>query len=191
MKHWIAMAGLSGGYMPNYCDVFEEYENAVQSLADIHDLGKTRTMRLRKNGYLSMNMNGTDGEIGLPPQPADGNEYCEIIECDCDEPHIHSENKVDWCDCPECKPDNESEEQMLLKPGDNATLDVEAYLKWYMDNIPLGDFLFDNPNVWIEDLSNKSYGEEPGYAINSGDSGFSESGIGCAYVPAKFLTPRK
>jgi hypothetical protein len=76
-KHWIAMAGLHG-CMPNYCGVHESYENAVGDLAALHELGKGRTRELKKNGYLELNIH------------RDGNEYCEITECDCDNPEEHN-----------------------------------------------------------------------------------------------------
>ena len=83
MRHYIAMAGLLG-YLPIYCDVFQTYEDAVDSLACIHELGRDRTRSLKRDGWLDLNL------------ARDGNEYCEIIDCDCDTPQDHSEQPLDW-----------------------------------------------------------------------------------------------
>lgn len=80
--HFIAMAGLHG-CIPIYCDVFPNYASAVESLAQIHELGKNRTRELRRNGYLELNLG------------RDGNEYAEISECSCDNPQEHSEDTID------------------------------------------------------------------------------------------------
>jgi len=77
--HYIGMAGLHG-CLPQKCEVYESYNDAVESLASIHELGKGRTRELKKNGYLELNLH------------RDGNEYCEIEECDCDTPEIHSDS---------------------------------------------------------------------------------------------------
>ena len=77
--HYIGMAGLHG-CLPQTCDVYETYQDAVDSLASIHELGKTRSAALKKHGYLELNLH------------RDGNEYCEIEECDCDTPEVHSDS---------------------------------------------------------------------------------------------------
>ena len=82
-KHFIGMAGLHG-YLPNYCEVYPDYESAVDWLAFIHELGKKRTRELKRDGYIELNLK------------RDGNEYAEIVDCDCDDPSIHTEN---WDDC--------------------------------------------------------------------------------------------
>ena len=78
-KHFIAMAGLHG-YLPQSCEVYDTYEDAVESLASLHELGKNRTRQLRKEGNLELNLH------------RDGNEYCEIEECECSTPEIHSDS---------------------------------------------------------------------------------------------------
>ena len=67
--HYHAMAGLCG-CMPNVNDVCETYRDAVDTLASLHDLGRRRTAELRRDGYLTLKCE------------RDGNEYCEIVECD-------------------------------------------------------------------------------------------------------------
>ena len=73
------MAGLHG-YLPQMCEVYDDHERAVEGLAQIHDLGKRRTAELRRNDYLELNLR------------RDGNEYCEIEECNCETPEIHSDS---------------------------------------------------------------------------------------------------
>ena len=77
-KHFIGMAGLYG-YLPIYCDFFDSYNDAVESLADLHELGKKRRAELKKNGFIELNLH------------KDGNEYAEITECDCSDPSQHSD----------------------------------------------------------------------------------------------------
>ena len=76
--HFIGMAGLHG-CMPNYGASFDTYEDAVESLASLHELGKNRTRELKRHGYLELNLK------------RDGNAYCEIVECNCSEPDSHNE----------------------------------------------------------------------------------------------------
>lgn len=81
MKHFIAMAGLRG-CMPNYCDVYFSEKSAVESLCDIHDKGYRSVFAnsLRKFHFAELNL------------AVDGNEYGEIVECDCDAPWEHSDD---------------------------------------------------------------------------------------------------
>ena len=80
MAHYIGMAGLHG-YLPQTCDVYESQKDAAESLAQIHELGRNRTRQLARDGYLELNCE------------RDGNEYAEITECDCAEPHVHSNSE--------------------------------------------------------------------------------------------------
>lgn len=77
--HFVGMAGLHG-CIPQTCEVYETKANAAEGLAQVHDLGKRRTAELRRNGYLELNLH------------RDGNEYAEIMECNCSEPDIHSDS---------------------------------------------------------------------------------------------------
>lgn len=77
-KHFIATAGLHG-YMPNVCEVYDSIRDAAESMASIHDLGKNRTARLRKDCYLELDLH------------RDGNEYIEISVCNCGNPEIHND----------------------------------------------------------------------------------------------------
>lgn len=76
--HYIAMAGLHG-CIPNFCDSYESVSDAVESLAQIHDLGRRRKAELKRNLYLELNLQ------------RDGNAYCEIQECNCGHPEDHSD----------------------------------------------------------------------------------------------------
>ena len=78
-RHYIAMAGLNG-YMPQFCEAFPDRNQAVDTLAEIHEIGKNRTTKLRKYGYIQLNLR------------RDGNEYCEIQECTCNDPSVHCES---------------------------------------------------------------------------------------------------
>ena len=79
MTHYIGMAGLHG-YLPNCCETYDTYDDAVDGMADMHDLGVRRIRKLRRDGYLELNLG------------RDGNEYIEITECDCEDPESHSDS---------------------------------------------------------------------------------------------------
>jgi len=76
--HFIGMAGLHG-CLPQTCSTYDNYIDAVEGLACIHELGKNRTRQLKRDGYLELNLH------------RDGNEYCEIEECYCDNPEQHND----------------------------------------------------------------------------------------------------
>lgn len=76
--HYIAMAGMHG-CSPNYCTSHESYTDAVEDLAALHELGRRRIQALRRDGSIELNIQ------------RDGNEYAEIIECECDNPSDHME----------------------------------------------------------------------------------------------------
>lgn len=79
--HYIAMAGLHG-CIPNYCDVYASFDDAVESLCQVHDLGPYSRFRkeLKKHGYTELNLR------------KHGNAYAEVSECSCEEPWIHSDS---------------------------------------------------------------------------------------------------
>ena len=86
--HYIAMAGLHG-CLPQTCEVYETYDEAVDALADLHELGDRRRRELRRDGSLELNLH------------RDGNEYCEIEERDCATPSVHSDSGTDLEDAEE------------------------------------------------------------------------------------------
>ena len=89
IKHYIAMSG-SHGCLPDHCEVFETYADAVADLVQLFELGRTRAARLKKNSYLELvpsPIESRDEEFGW------GAEYCEIQTCDCDEPAVHSDSQ--------------------------------------------------------------------------------------------------
>ena len=81
-KHYVAMAGLRG-YLPIYCEVFPNKEDARDSLEMIHELEGRELNELDKWNFVDLDLD------------THGNEYAEIIECDCDNPQVHSEHEVD------------------------------------------------------------------------------------------------
>ena len=76
--HYIETSG-DHGCLPDHCDVSFSYDDCVESLAQLFELGKGRQAELKKNGYLELRSN------------RDGAEYCEIVECPCSTPWIHSD----------------------------------------------------------------------------------------------------
>ena len=100
MKHYIGMAGLRG-CLPQTCDVYAEFDDAVDSLCLIHDLGIYSKFRkeLKRDGFVELHLHDwqTLNKNGVPfgpVYPGHGNEYAEIIECDCNEPWIHSDSST-------------------------------------------------------------------------------------------------
>ena len=73
-RHYHYGAGLHG-YLyqdgPHYADT---YRNAVRSLVDMYELDPKSARDLAQNGYLELDME------------RDGNEYCEITDCEGDCP---------------------------------------------------------------------------------------------------------
>lgn len=88
MPHYIAMSG-SHGCLPDHCEVFETYKDAVSDLVQLFDLGRTREARLRKNFYLELTPNPVEENQGEDF----GAEYCEIEACDCDNLLVHSDSR--------------------------------------------------------------------------------------------------
>ena len=76
--HFIAMSG-THGCLPDSCEVYDTHADAVEALAAMFELGRTRRTRLYAHRYLEL-------------RRADGAEYCEITECDCATPEVHSDS---------------------------------------------------------------------------------------------------
>jgi len=76
--HYIAMAGLHG-YMPQYCASFPCHKDASDSLVQLHELDRNHELDLIRDSYTELNLKDH------------GNEYAEIIECDCDSPNDHND----------------------------------------------------------------------------------------------------
>jgi hypothetical protein len=79
MTHYIGTSGLHG-CLPQFCSSYDRKEDAVTDLSLLHELGKNRTSKLKKNLYLELNLK------------RDGSDYCEIVECDCSNPENHNDN---------------------------------------------------------------------------------------------------
>ena len=77
--HYVGMAGIHG-CMPATCDVYDSPESAADSLAFLHNFGKHKRRELCQDRYLALNMKRY------------GNEYVEIMECDCATPEVHSDS---------------------------------------------------------------------------------------------------
>ena len=84
-SHYIIGNG-EPGCLYDGCGVCRTLDDAVQSLAEMFNLGRTRKAELKRQRYLRL-------------KPArDGSSYCEITHCNCSTPWIHDENmtKADW-----------------------------------------------------------------------------------------------
>lgn len=79
--HYIAMGGVHG-CLPSHCEVYETWQEAVTALVDQYELGKKRARVLARDKALELN------------NKRDGNEYVEIVECDCGMPMVHSDFKA-------------------------------------------------------------------------------------------------
>jgi hypothetical protein len=77
-KHFIGLAGMAGGYLPNTCSVYESRREAAESLAALHERGKVWANHLARDGYAAL-------------RKSDGNDYAEIVECGCDNPESHND----------------------------------------------------------------------------------------------------
>lgn len=89
--HYIAMSGMSG-CLPDSCNAYETYQEAVDALADMFELGRTRKARLFANNILKLN-------------PKDGADYCEIQICNCSKPWEHCDAGMDPRDWSEYQTD--------------------------------------------------------------------------------------
>jgi len=75
--HYVVTAGLCG-YLPNYLGSCESYDDAVNDLADLHEMTDEQIAELREFGYVDLDLH------------EQGNEYAEITSCDCDNPDDHN-----------------------------------------------------------------------------------------------------
>lgn len=80
MTHYIAGSGEYGCLYDQF-SAYESLRDAVEGLAQIFDLGRTRKAKLKVYRYLNMN------------QRQDGADYCEITECKCEE-GIEAHNEI-------------------------------------------------------------------------------------------------
>lgn len=76
--HYVAMAGLYG-CTPNFCESCDTLEDAVEALADLHELGQKRKAQLKWDRHIELDLR------------RDGNEYAKISECNCDDPAQHND----------------------------------------------------------------------------------------------------
>lgn len=79
-KHWIAMSGVMVGCLPEFCEPFQKRKEAVDTLADLHEMSHSQHRTLRKEGVVGLGMG-----------------YAEVVECNCKTPGVHTEDgKVEW-----------------------------------------------------------------------------------------------
>lgn len=78
-KHFIGMAGLHG-CLPQTCDVYATAQDAAEALAQSHGRPKSWARYLAREGFAALDLK------------RDGNEYAEIIACDCNDPAVHSDS---------------------------------------------------------------------------------------------------
>lgn len=76
--HFIAMSGLQG-YLPDTCQSFDHFKDALDFLVDLWSDYRGVKSSLKKYHYWERNENQYDLT------------YCEIVECDCDNPSIHND----------------------------------------------------------------------------------------------------
>lgn len=78
--HYIAIAGLKG-CLPNYCTSHDTAQSAYSDLLDIHNIDFLSSIasELSLYGYADLDLT------------IHGNEYAEVIECDCDDPSQHDD----------------------------------------------------------------------------------------------------
>ena len=68
-RHYIGMAGLSG-CLPNYAGAYATYEDAVDSLVDLHEMGDVLRDVFDRDGYVALDLD------------THGNEYAEVVACE-------------------------------------------------------------------------------------------------------------
>ncbi len=76
-NHYIGMAGI-GGCLPSFCYVYETKKQAIESLNGLCELTRGQLTELRKFGLTHLRKN-------------QGNEYAEIMKCNCAEPGEHQD----------------------------------------------------------------------------------------------------
>ena len=77
-RHYIAMGG-EIGCLPDNCYSYDRLQQAVDSLADLYELSKRQIGELKSYGITYL-------------RPDQGGAYCEITECECDDPDQHNDN---------------------------------------------------------------------------------------------------
>jgi hypothetical protein len=87
-KHYIAMGG-SRGCLPDYCEVHTTLNAAVEDLAQTYVTASKKT--LRKDRYCALSRSPRHLDPWDVGARGDAAEYCEIQECSCDNPLIHSD----------------------------------------------------------------------------------------------------
>ena len=84
MPHYIAGSG-THGCLYDYCHAHETFEDAVQDLVALHNLGRVRERRLRNDRYLSL-------KATFAEELSYGADYCEVNTCECIDPERHNDS---------------------------------------------------------------------------------------------------
>lgn len=80
-KHYIAMSGIVG-CLPDCCESFNRLNDAVEFLGDLWNDFRGVKSSLRKDRiWYKPAIDSWAGSL----------DYCEIVECDCDNPEIHND----------------------------------------------------------------------------------------------------
>jgi hypothetical protein len=74
--HYLAMSG-SPGFIPDCCEMFDSREEAVSDLVKFLELTAEQENRLRAWDFTTCD-------------PMQGAGYCQVLECECATPEIHS-----------------------------------------------------------------------------------------------------
>ena len=80
MNHYVAKSGLYG-YLPNVCEVYANATEAIEAMAELHDLTPDQVDELART-YL----------VDLAPDQ--GAEYVEVVPCVCATPWVHSDTEM-------------------------------------------------------------------------------------------------
>ena len=76
--HYVAMSGLMG-YLPDTCQSFNHFNDAVEFLAELWENDNNIESDLKKYQYWERNLNEHDLMC------------CEIVECDCNDKECHND----------------------------------------------------------------------------------------------------
>ena len=80
-KHYVAMSGLTG-CLPDTCQSFPRLQDAIDFLSDLWSDYRGVKSALRTIRYWERND---------PSYMMGDLQYCEIVECNCDDPTIHND----------------------------------------------------------------------------------------------------
>jgi hypothetical protein len=77
MKHYVVMSGIRG-CTPQACEVYATVSEAVEAMAELHELGPDQVDELARTYCVDLT-------------PDQGAEYAEVVPCACVTPWVHSD----------------------------------------------------------------------------------------------------